>query len=463
MYSYPAVISSGRDTNLDLEHEVLLQFLYMAPVGLAQTSLDGEIVMVNPVSAQLLLPVSPDGELTNLFTALEGVAPDLRHLTAGFRQPQGSICDGLRIQVDAGVRGKTDPRFLSLSLLKLGANQLMAVLSDVTQQVKRERLLRQNEAWLSAIFTGITDYAIVSLDSAGLINDWNASIGRVTGFSRDAVIGRPFSIFYPPDGTTPDRIQDRLREAEINGWSLDDGWRVKADGTRFWGSAMISPLHVPFDPSLVVAGRAIEVEGAPAYCLVMRDITDKREASESLRKSTSCDHLTGIANRRMFFESAEVELIRWRHSPRDLSLILFDVDHFKQVNDTYGHPSGDAVLRHLATLLTNTFREVDVVARIGGEEFAVLLPSTGLATASVVAERLRKAIEPNAVEANGFRIRYTVSGGVATMEDGVADLDGLIKRADESLYAAKASGRNNIQSWSRASAASNPEKPTHVD
>jgi diguanylate cyclase (GGDEF)-like protein len=165
----------------------------------------------------------------------------------------------------------------------------------------------------------------------------------------------------------------------------------------------------------------------------------------------------------MFFESAEVELIRWRHSPRDLSLILFDVDHFKQVNDTYGHPSGDAVLRHLATLLTNTFREVDVVARIGGEEFAVLLPSTGLATASVVAERLRKAIEPNAVEANGFRIRYTVSGGVATMEDGVADLDGLIKRADESLYAAKASGRNNIQSWSRASAASNPEKPTHVD
>jgi len=160
---------NGTESNAAAEYEALLQFLYIAPVGLAQTSLDGEIVMINPVSAQLLMPLSRDRSLTNLFTALESVAPDLRHLTASFGQPQGMVCDAMRIQISAGGRGKSDPQILSLNLLKVGETQLMAVLSDATQQVRRERLLRQNEAWLNAIFTGITDYAVVSLDRAGHI------------------------------------------------------------------------------------------------------------------------------------------------------------------------------------------------------------------------------------------------------------------------------------------------------
>jgi predicted signal transduction protein with EAL and GGDEF domain len=110
-----------------------------------------------------------------------------------------------------------------------------------------------------------------------------------------------------------------------SGWSLDDGWRKKADGTRFWGNAMIYPLRVrtqglPIDAVMVAEQQA----GAPAYCLVIRDITDKREASEKIRKSTACDHLTGIANRRTFFEAAELELARWKRLPRPLSLVLFD-------------------------------------------------------------------------------------------------------------------------------------------
>jgi diguanylate cyclase (GGDEF)-like protein len=436
--------------NTTAEYEILLQFLYMAPVGLLQTALDGEIAMINPVSAQLLLPVSRDGSLTNLFTALENVAPDLRHLVSTFDTPEGIVCDGLHLQVSAGVRGKSDAVVLSLSLLKLGGDQLMAVLIDVTQQVKRERLLRQNEAWLSAIFTGITDYAIVSLDKDGIIDDWNVSIGRVTAFSRDASIGQPYSIFYPANATTPDLVRDRLREAKDNGWSLDDGWRVKADGTRFWGSSLISPLHGLFDQSSDHADPEPDVVREPAYCLIVRDITDKREASENLRKMTFCDHLTGIANHRMFYEAAELELLRWKHSPRDLSLILFDVDHFKQVNDTFGHLNGDAVLRHLAGLFTGTFREVDVVARLGGEEFAVLLPSTGLVSATAVADRFRRAVESKPVETNDARISFTVSGGVAAMDNGVPDLEALIKRADQGLYAAKANGRNNVQPWSKA-------------
>jgi diguanylate cyclase (GGDEF)-like protein/PAS domain S-box-containing protein len=428
------------------EYEALIQFMYMAPVGLVQTSMDGEIAMINPISAQLLMPLSRDGDLSNLFVALEGVAPELRTLTASFAPSHGMVCDGLHIPITAGVRGQSDPRMLSISLLKLDAARLMAVLSDVTQQVRRERLLRQNEAWLNAIFTGVTDYALVSLDARGCIDDWNPSIGRVTGFAREAALGQPYSIFYPDDAITPDRLLDRLRDADANGWSLDDGWRLRADGSRFWGSALIVPLREREEPPVPAPADRSGDGDEPAYCLVLRDITDKREACEQQRKANDCDHLTGIANRRAFFEAAELELMRSKQSPRPLSMILFDADHFKLINDRHGHHAGDALLRHLAALLTANFRQVDVVARVGGEEFAVLLPSTGLDGAMLVANRLRQAVEAQTVEVDGVKIHCTVSGGVATMEAGLSGLDALMKRADQALYVAKAAGRNRIES-----------------
>jgi diguanylate cyclase (GGDEF)-like protein len=185
----------------------------------------------------------------------------------------------------------------------------------------------------------------------------------------------------------------------------------------------------------------------PSYCLVIRDITEKREATEQLRLSTHCDHLTGIANRRTFFEAAEVELARWRRAPRHLSVLLLDADHFKAVNDRFGHPAGDAVLRDLAHTMSRSFREVDVVARVGGEEFAVLLPSTTIEGARAVAERLLAQVNARTVEFDGARINYTVSGGIAAMDEGVNGLDVLMKRADEALYAAKNAGRNQIACW----------------
>ncbi|MEO8006516.1 MAG: sensor domain-containing diguanylate cyclase [Betaproteobacteria bacterium] len=428
------------------EHEALIQFLYLAPVGLAQTSMEGDIVLINPISAQLLMPLSRDGTLANLFTALEGVAPDLRHRVSAFAASSGMVCDGLRIRLSAGERGKSAPQTLSLSLLKLDETRLMAVLNDISLQVQQERLLKKNEAWFNAILTGISDYALMSLDSSGRIDEWNASISRVTGFSRDDVLGQPFSIFYPDGAMTADRLLDRMNEADDDGWTVDEGWRVKADGTRFWGSAMIAPLREQAAPGTDPA-LSVGVEDS-AYCLIVRDITDKREASEARRKDLSCDFLTGIANRRTFFEAAELELERRKRSPREISLILFDIDHFKHVNDTYGHPAGDAVLCHLANLLTFTFRQVDVVARFGGEEFAILLPSTNLQSAAGVADRLRRAVESKPVTTDGVSISYTLSGGVAAMDDSMVGLDALIQHADRALYAAKAAGRNRIECWS---------------
>lgn len=445
----------NHDPNAQLaaEHEALIQFLYLAPVGLVQTAIDGEIQMINPISAQLLMPLARDGDLANLFEALQDVAPELRQRVGMFSRPSGMVCDGLHIHLaPSGTRTRT-PQVLSLTLLKLDGERLMAVLLDVTEQVRRERQLRQSDAWLNALLSSITDYALIGLDQQGRVNAWNETIGRVTGHS-EAVVGSPYSVFYPEGATTPEQVLDRLLDADQNGWHLDEGPRLRADGSQFWASAIISPLPDRDLPE--------DQPDSPAYCMVLRDISDKREAMELRRHAVFSDHLTGVANRRAFFDAAELELTRNRRQPRPTSLILLDADHFKRINDRHGHPGGDAVLRQLGQLLTSTFRQVDVVARVGGEEFAVLLPSCGLEDALSVAERLRAQVARQSLGFDGAHIEYTISAGVAACEGESLDLETLMKRADQALYAAKAGGRNRVQRWAPGLGAAGTGKTTET-
>jgi diguanylate cyclase (GGDEF)-like protein/PAS domain S-box-containing protein len=307
----------------------------------------------------------------------------------------------------------------------------------VTQSVQRERELRQSQAWINTIVTGLTDYALLTLDHQGRVRGWNEGVERVTGRSSATTIGLPYSVFYPVDALDPTGAVDRLDEADRSGWSLDEGWRQRADGSRFWGSCLIAPLHSPDE--VIPEDRA--------YSLVIRDVSDRRETTEALRRSVACDHLTGLANRRALFEACELELQRWRRAPRPLSLVLIDADHFKRINDSFGHATGDAVLRHLAAGLSATFRAMDVVARLGGEEFVVLLPGCDEQAATTVAQRLCDRIAGHAVAVEGASVRYTVSVGVATMDAAVEGVDALIERADRAMYAAKAAGRNRVVRW----------------
>lgn len=419
------------------EYEALIQFLYIAPIGLVQTRLDGEIVMVNPLSAQLLMPLSSDGQLENLFTALESIAPDLRARVESFSDVHGTICDAVQLPISIDRSGRTELQVLSLTLLKLDEERLMAVLADVTQSVQRDRELRQSQAWINSLANGLTDYALVALDHAGRVQGWNPSIGRLTGMTHDDTAGRSYQLFYPADALSDERVADRLHDADRTGWSLDEGWRMRADGSRYWGSCLIAPLHAPDEA--VVEERA--------YSLIIRDVSDRREATEALRRAVSCDHLTGVANRRAFYDAAELEMARWNRSPRPLSAVMVDADHFKRINDVYGHAAGDAVLRHMAAGLAASFRTLDVVARIGGEEFVVLLPGASLERATQVAERYCRMVSEQSVEFDGVSITYTVSAGVAAMGPDVAGVHGLIRRADVALYAAKAGGRNRVVAW----------------
>lgn len=428
------------------EHEALIQFLYLAPVGLVQAEMDGTVCMINPISAQLLMPLARGGDLSNLFTALEAVAPDLRHMCAGFAPAQGTVCDALHLPVSAGPHGKAQPKILSLTIVKLDPQRIMAVLSDVTLQVQRERQLRQSDAWLNAILSNISDYALVGLDADGCVRGWNDSIGRVTGFGPDQVTGQPYSVFSPPGAITAEGMLDRLHEAGRDGWSMDEGTRMRADGSYFWGSAMLAPLPDRDAPGLLRSSDGLK---DAAYCLIIRDITDKREATQARHRAVFCDYLTGIGNRRALFEQAELELRRCERVPRPTTLAVFDIDCFKAVNDSHGHSGGDVVLCHFAGVLTAAFREVDIVARTGGEEFAVMLPSTDVAGALAGAERVRALVAAQPALVDGVAVPYTVSAGIATMDAGCDSLDVLMKRADQALYRAKNGGRNRTACWAQ--------------
>jgi diguanylate cyclase (GGDEF)-like protein/PAS domain S-box-containing protein len=182
-----------------------------------------------------------------------------------------------------------------------------------------------------------------------------------------------------------------------------------------------------------------------------QDITERKRLEKELERQAHVDYLTDLVNRRYFIELAEKELSRINRYGGELSLILLDLDFFKQINDSFGHSNGDLVLREIADISSRTMREIDIVARIGGEEFVMLLPHTGLQDAADAAERLRLAIaEGNIQLENGTPVHLTASFGVVTVsrEKGVFNesvhIDELLKRADRAMYRAKQEGRNRV-------------------
>jgi diguanylate cyclase (GGDEF)-like protein len=156
------------------------------------------------------------------------------------------------------------------------------------------------------------------------------------------------------------------------------------------------------------------------------------------------DDLTGILNRRGFFEGAQLELDRASSFPGSVGVILFDLDHYKQINDTYGHAVGDQVLRAVIALCRSSIRSVDVIGRYGGDEFMIFLPDCELHTAYQVALRLCKCIETNQILVGSEKLNVTISAGVAAGEAAVQTLDALFHRADQALYTAKQAGRNCV-------------------
>ncbi|SDD91216.1 GGDEF domain-containing response regulator [Desulfuromonas thiophila] len=174
-------------------------------------------------------------------------------------------------------------------------------------------------------------------------------------------------------------------------------------------------------------------------------------AYRELEASSNSDFLTGAFNRRYLLKMAELERHRWRRHERPFSLLLFDIDHFKQVNDRFGHIAGDRALRHLVRLFQAQFRQEDIFARIGGEEFAALLPETDLSGARELAERLCHLLPRHPVLLDQQPVALQVSIGVAQVDGTLCpSIEQLLEQADRALYQAKRQGRNQVVVAARA-------------
>ncbi len=165
---------------------------------------------------------------------------------------------------------------------------------------------------------------------------------------------------------------------------------------------------------------------------------------EEIYRLTIIDGLTQVYNKRYLFEALEREIIRARRHARELSLLMFDIDHFKQINDEHGHLAGDFVLKELARVIQARIRRDEVLARYGGEEFVVMLPETQLDGARMLAESLRERVAEHSFVFQTDQIRVTISIGVAALTESDKSATELLKRADELLYEAKRTGRNRV-------------------
>lgn len=174
----------------------------------------------------------------------------------------------------------------------------------------------------------------------------------------------------------------------------------------------------------------------------LRDITEKKKMQEKLKKIAVMDELSGLNNRRHFMEIAQREFERCQAQHQSFAVLMIDVDHFKFINDTRGHAGGDAVIRKFGNLMKLSFRETDILGRLGGEEFSVILPNTSIGEAYIMAENFRETIEGSEVYYEDAPIYITVSIGIALFFSEAKNFDAILKYADEAMYNSKTQGRN---------------------
>lgn len=414
----------------------LMRFLYACPVGLLEISLDGGIGMMNPLAMQVLIPLAKSGMVENFFTVTESCSPELSFLVQTFSAARGTVCDSHRMLVDAGTRENGfRANVLACTIVKLESDRFVVTVSDVSTEVARERRLKQAEAWISQLVDDIQDFAVLWTDGNGQIDYVSPSSTRQTGYTPADLLGRSPECFETADaGTGSMSFRERLACARRDGWHLSEGWSQRKNGERYWCQQLIATRG---DADGAAGGEV------PGYLLVLRDVSPNHSNSGQLADLLRKDYLTGACNRAYFFSVAERECRRAAEAGQPLSLIAVDLDRFKSVNDTYGHAAGDEVLKLFTKVSTELLRPVDLLARLGGEEFAILLPGSTLGGAMQTAERLRANLAGRRLQP--YDLRVTASFGCAEFEGQDTRSTELLAWADKALYAAKRGGRNRVE------------------
>ena len=303
---------------------------------------------------------------------------------------------------------------------------------DITARKQAENALRKSESKFRSLFESSRD-AVMILDKDRFVDCNGAALEMFKCDNADIFLGkRPgdFSPSYQPSGLdSKTEIQKNLSKALSEGCLFIEWVHKRLDGKEFPAEVMLSE---------------VEVEGKQMVQALIRDITQRKIMEDELKRLATTDPLTGANNRRSLLEKGASELLRSRRYEHPFSLLMIDVDNFKTINDTYGHNAGDMVLKSLVSMSTKVLRSTDLFGRIGGEEFAVILPETDDQKAIEVAERLRKGLSELTVQSEEGPIRFTVSIGLATLKDETDNLLSIMKRSDAALYKAKENGKNRV-------------------
>ena len=297
-----------------------------------------------------------------------------------------------------------------------------------TWDLFRYRLLALMPVARSTLVDTMSDGMIV-LDDQNRVVDVNPAAQSIIGIPASEAVGQPAAQILSPWQDLVDRFQDKTEtQAEI---ALDQ------DGVQRHYDLRTSPLT---DWHGRLTGRLI----------VLRDITERKRAEETIKRLAYHDSLTGLPNRRLFNDRLTLALAHAQRSQQKLAVMLLDLDHFKEVNDTLGHSVGDKLLQAVGERLTSLLRKEDTVARMGGDEFMLLLPEIAqVEDAAEVAQKVLEALRKPFV-LNGHELHVTTSIGIAMYPDDGEDEDTLMKNADIAMYRAKDGGRDNCQRYTPA-------------
>lgn len=304
-------------------------------------------------------------------------------------------------------------------------------IADITQRKLVDEALRANEERLRLLTANVSDM-ISRHDLKGNYLFASAASLALLGYNDSELRGRSAYDFLHPDDVPTVRSSHEKVLGASQAVTVEYRLRHK-DGHYVWVESTSKIFH---DAN----GAAVEID------VVTRDFSERKRVVDELREEAATDALTGIPNRRHFNRRLEDALNQMqRRHDLQTSVLIIDIDHFKRINDRFGHLIGDGVLKHLAGIMLEGLRKMDSLGRIGGEEFAILLPGAGPLEARIFAERLRQQVVDQPYTENGRSYPVTISIGIAAIAVDDHDIDAPLDRADKALYRAKENGRNRVE------------------
>ncbi|MEA3371217.1 MAG: diguanylate cyclase [Campylobacterota bacterium] len=319
---------------------------------------------------------------------------------------------------------------VNLTLFQDSGKILLSVL-NISKLKETEKKLKEAISSQNAIFLAVPDL-MFELDSHGVyLNIW-ANNPEELAATKEQLLGHTVAQMLPNEAAK--QVMVAIRDTKEKGHSFGRQIHIQTPHGKQWFELSISLKH--------------NEDTADTFIVLSRNISDRKELETELIHLSRHDALTGLYNRRVLEDRLTKDIQRASRYSVPLSICMLDIDHFKGVNDTYGHQVGDRVLKRLAKLLEELLRTTDYTARYGGEEFLVVLPDTDLSSAKEFAKRLRIKVEEMQIELeNAEPFQITVSIGVSTFGKEASSLDKIIDLADSAMYLAKRSGRNRVISF----------------